>query len=184
MLVCLLHLLVVIFSALPVVFLAAVAWVMTACMSSSPTCGDLFCTACSLSCSSGLGDDFCTACSYSCTNTSANGSISSFLPGVALMLVCLLHLLVVIFSALPVVFLAAVAWVMTSALPVVILAPTLQQMDLYLTPMCHLLPQSSITGNWILQIVFCPMPCSSAALSVPCVDLVRPVLHLENTMCA
>ena len=73
----------------------------------------------------------------------------------------------VIFSVLPVVFLLAVAKVIFSVLPVVFRPATLQQMDQYLTPICHLLPQSSVTGNWILRIVFCPMPCSSAALSLP-----------------
>ena len=86
----------------------------------------------------------------------------------------------VIFSVLPVVFVAAVAWVIFSAL---LLPAALQQMDLYFTPMCHLLPQSSITWNWILRIVFCPMPCSSATLSVPRVVRMRSVLHLENIVC-
>ena len=34
--------------------------------SSSPTCGDLFCAACTLSFGGGLGDLFCAACSLSC----------------------------------------------------------------------------------------------------------------------
>ena len=64
----LLHLLAVIFSVQPVVFLVAALQLLLkpasrsgfdACTSSSPTCGDLFCAACSLSCS----------------DTSANGSI-------------------------------------------------------------------------------------------------------------
>ena len=95
-----------------------------------------------------------------------------FLPAVAwvifsaLPVVFLLAVAWVIFSVLPVVSLLVVAWVIFSVPPVVFLLATLQRMDLYLTPMCYLLPQSSVTGNWILQVVFCAMPCSSAALSV------------------
>ena len=56
----------------------------------------------------------------------------------------------VVFSMMPVVFLPAVASVVFSVLSVLFLLVTLQRMDLYLTPMFHLLRQSSITWNWIL----------------------------------
>ena len=104
-----------------------------------------------------------------------------------------------IFSPLPAVFVAVVAWVIFSVLflsaalhvaavawvifSVLFLPAALQRMDLYLTPMFHLLPQSSVTRNSILRIVFCPMPCPSATLPVKRVVQVRSILHLENTVC-
>ena len=88
----------------------------------------------------------------------------------------------VIFSVeflLPALHVAAVPWLIVSVL---FLLAARQRMDLYLTQMFHL-PQSSFTGNSILRIVFCPMPCPSATLSVKRVVRVRSVLHLENTAC-
>ena len=76
----LLHLLAVIFSTLPVLFLSAVAWVI---FSALP-----------------VAAVFLAAVAW-----------VIFSVGVALMPVCLLHLLAVIFSVLPVLFLSAVAWV-------------------------------------------------------------------------
>ena len=124
------------------------------------------------------------------------GVISPVLP---LVLVFVAAVACVNFSPLLAIFVAAVAWVIFSVLflpaalhvavvawvifSVLFLPAALQQMDLYLTPMCHLLPPSSVSGNFILRIVFCPMPCPSATLSVKCVVRVRSVLHLDNTVC-
>ena len=163
------------------------AWVEVSCSSEDFLC-ELFSAASSLTPSWGscLVDLFLPA-SCDCELFSAASSLTrswggrlvdlSRLPPVIVAAVaCVIFSVQFLLLALHVV---AVHWLIVSVL---FLPAARQQMDLYLTQMFYL-PQSSIAGNLILRIVFCPMPCPSTTLPVKLVVWVRSILHLANTAC-